>query len=202
MIQRRFKSGAATILLLITMIVVASCWPSGDEKPTGEPVKRRIVITYELGTREILLDDYIAGVICNFEKWADLDNDNAEMVKTLAVVIRTNVAWVMQENTVIEAEKLPFKYDGNNILVKNYGSDATKKIAFINENVKSTSGLILKDESGFVYCGYYESTRNMKGTNDTGLSLATAREMTRQGKNYEEVLKNFFQNFTMVIDYN
>lgn len=202
MIQKKFKSGISTIVLLITMIVVASCWPTGKEQPAREQEKRRIVVTYELGTREILIDDYIAGVIGSFEKWADLDKENAEMVKVLAILVRSNIAYVMQEQYVIEAEKLPFKYDGGNSLVKNYGSGAAKKIAFINENVKATSGFIMKDESGFAYCGYYESTRALKGQNDTGLSLATAREMTRQGKNYEEVLKEFFENFTMVINFN
>lgn len=184
MLEKKVKSGLATLLVLATTIITVILWPKDEATNTSQTHK--ILVKFELGTKEMELDEYIAGVICNYEKWLDYDNLNAEMIKTLAVFIRTRVAFTMQDMAAIEAEKLPLNYAGYNSLIRKYGTNAKEKIEFIKEAVRMTNGIILEKDSHFTDCS---------------MDLEKARELAQKGTNFDMILVELFQEYTMSISF-
>lgn len=185
MINKKLKGGLATILFLVVTIIAIVIWPKSDEIiNTSQPHK--VVVKYELGAKEMELDDYIAGAILNYSKWFDYDNMNPEMIKLLAVVIRTKAAFTMQSLQIIEAEKLPINYVGYNDLIIKYGSNAKEKIDFIKDNVYATNGIILEKNSSFV---------------DFEIDMETIVKEINQGKTFDVILVEKYQEFTMSISF-
>lgn len=178
MVRRKFKSGLATVIFLCATILVVVCWPQDEKNEYQAPQIRKIIVRYELGTKEIEINDYIFGVMSNFKNWIKIDNP--EMIKILAVYVRTNIAYVMKNNFIMEVENLPFKYTGNN-------TSFSKELAdFVRENINNTNGVILEDENGYISCQ---------------IDFERVYDMTKKGKLFNEILMELFPQNTIIIDF-
>lgn len=194
MLKSRLKTGIAAILLVLVASLISGTLEFGNSDLDELSPIRRVSVNFELGSKEITIDDYIAGVLCSFGKWLDLDRENTEMVKLLSVLVRTNVISAMGQEYTIEADKLPFSYVGKDFLVINYGADADSQWNYIMDCVKITDTQVLSKDGNISVCPWYEANEQLKDENDSGVSLPAAREMTREGKDYKEVLKYFFKD--------
>lgn len=185
MLKRKIKGGFSTLLVLSALIVIAIFWPK-KENIEPKAMIHKVVVHYEAGSKEMGLNEYIAGVLCNYENWLDLDNRNAEMLKVMSIYVRSQIAYVMQDKWTIEAEKLPFRYAGINELFKKYGSGSQEKMTFIRENVIATNGVILEKDGKFV---------------NFEMDFAKILEKTKAGAGYTDVFTDFFQNYTLIVEF-
>ncbi len=193
MLKRRAQRGITAILLVIAVGCLGGLLELGQGGEEELVPIRRVSVDYELGTKEITINEYIAGVLCGYGKWLDLDRENTEMIKLLAVLTRTNIIVAMNDAYTVSAGELPFTYVGTETLTKNYGTEAADKWNYIMDCIKITDMEVLGKDGSISACPWYEASEELKEEKDRGISLATAREMTRAGKSYQEVLKYFYK---------
>lgn len=154
---------------------------------------RRIRVEYQRGTREMDINQYITGVLLGWGQWLDLENENQEMIKLLAIIIRTDICWHMREQWILEARELSHIYYSSQWFLARRGPQGQKEYELIEDCVLATSGKVLCEDGVCMEIDWYEESEALKPEGKQGISLATAREMTRQGSGYEEVLQHFYK---------
>lgn len=183
------------VLLLLTTLV-----PVADESDTLATV-HKVSIHYERGSKLISLDEYIVGIMGEYRQWLDMDTYNQEMTRLLALMLRNNILVKMQGRYIIDAEEMPYNYEGINWLMYHYGNDCSEELQYIRDCVAANSGHRCVDKNGqLIEFSWYASSQELKKEGDTGVSLATARQMSREGMKAEEILEYFYPNSTILQD--
>ena len=183
------------VLLLLTTLV-----PVADESDTLATV-HKVRIHYERGSKLISLDEYIVGIMGEYRQWLDMDTYNQEMTRLLALMLRNNILVKMQGRFIIDAEEIPYNYEGINWLMYHYGNDCSGELQYIRDCIAANRGYRFVDKNGqLIECSWYASSQELKKEGDIGVSLATGRQMALQGSKLEEILQHFYPDGRIVQD--
>lgn len=184
----------ATYLMLPYFITVFISGAEGETKRPEMLEARRIRVEYQRGAKEMDVNQYITGVLLGWNQWLDLENENQEMIKLLSVMVRTHIYRSMGECWILEAGELSYDYYGRRRFLAGRGADGQKAYELVEDCIRATAGQVLCKDGACMEISWYEESESLRQEGQQGISLATAREMTRQGKSCEEVLQYFYKD--------
>lgn len=111
---------------------------------------RRVRIDAGKAVMEVSVDDYMAGVLATRLTYGE----EAELIKAQAVMVRTEIYRLMQDEICIDDDELSMTYLSEKERKKLWGSEYDEKEELIEDCIASVAGRAITYNGSFIKCPY------------------------------------------------